>query len=453
MISDESKLPVLTSKDRVKEKLRSGFRKRNTLEKALQWIVSLLGFFLGIVSLIWSSSIESLVLLGLIIADVAVIFILGIKSQVGKGIYEAKLEFAEIDYEDKVRVLEEKVEQLTLELREAGEKREKETLAKSKSIALIAEQMEILVRYELEALNSLSEIMIDWTNKADLLSQHENDLRQDASEGRLSASFEGYLKTALKEETERTRNVFFARHRQFLGHAVSALQQCVESYLRGIGLEYQVSVAVKLFMFPSAEEDMIAQGSERNIFTGFRDQRSWSSIRQRTFPAPVYSVAGNTDFSYSLRNRRAFIFNNERKSESYENESSSFPIHYNCGATACISCPLPNEPDTQWCYGFIACDLKNSEEGVEPIDGTVARIVECIAHILGVYYDRLEDMWITLVTDTKFEDGYVDYPIDERDADYLEPVSDEEKAASFFYNYYRYVSGHRGWPGETSTVA
>lgn len=220
----------------------------------------------------------------------------------------------------------------------------------------------------------------------------------------------------------------------------------MESYLRGVELEYQVAVAVKLFMFPSADEEMIAQSSERNIFTGFRDQRSWNSIRQRELPLQVYSVAGNTDFSYSLRNRRAFIFNSEKKSESYENESGSFPAHYNCGATACISCPLPDEPDMQWCYGFVACDLKNSSEGVEPIDETVA-------HILGIYYDRLEDMWITLVADTEFKDGYVDYPIDERDANCLGPISYEEKAALFFYNYYRYVDGNRGWPGEMPTAA
>ena len=449
-------MPKLTPKEHIeqtKERLQSSFRMRSLLGKVLEWIVSLVGLVLGVVALTWSSSIETIVLLGLIVVDVAVVFILGVMSQVGKGIYETKTQLATIEFEDYERDLEEEVARLTNNLESVKKEKEEEVHAKSESTALILEQMEILARYKQEALNSLSEIMIDWSDKTDRIYQHEADMRHEADGEDLCTQYEEYVKSALRTETERTRKAFFARHRQFLGHAVGALQQSIESYLRGKKLEYQVSVAVKLFMFPSTDEDMIAQSSERNIFTGFRDQRSWNSIRQRSFPAQVYSVAGNTDFSYSLRNRRAFVFNNERKSESYENESTSFPIHYNCGATACISCPLPNEPDAQWCYGFIACDLKNSVEGKEPIDEAIAHMMECVAHILGIYYDRLEDMWVTLITDTDFKAGYIDYPIDERNADYLGTITREEKAASFFYNYYRYVDGNRGWPGEVSTVA
>lgn len=98
-------------------------------------------------------------MLGLIIADVAVVFILEIKSQVGKGIYEAKAELIEIEYADRARYLEEEVTQLTHKLKMTEAKRGREALAKSESSTLILGQMEILVRYEQEALNSLSEIM------------------------------------------------------------------------------------------------------------------------------------------------------------------------------------------------------------------------------------------------------------------------------------------------------
>lgn len=442
----------LTSKERTKRRLRSDFRRRNQLEKALEWVVSLVSLVLGIVALFWNNSIETVVLFGLIIVDMATVFTLGIMSQVGKGIHEARTELASIEFEDQAMVLEEDIKSLTVKLENEKLEREKVTLAKEESTALILEQMEILVRYEQEALNSLSEIVIDWTDKTERISLHENDLRGVADDADLSDKYAKYVRYALRTETDRTRKAFFARHRQFLGHVVDALQQCIESYLRGCGLEYQVSIAVKLFMFPTTDENLIAQSAERNIFTGFRDQRSWNSVRQRSIPAPVYSVAGNTDFSYSLRNRRAFIFNNEKKSESYENESSSFPVHYNCGATACISFPLPDEPDARWCYGFIACDLKNNDK-TEPIDGTIAHMMECSAHILGIYYDRLEDIWVTLITDKDFREGYGDYPIDESGSDGHSDASYDDEDASFFYNFYRYVDGNRGWPGEVTTIA
>lgn len=445
-------------KERTKRRLRREFKRRKTIETILEWAVSLVGLVLGIVSLVWSNTIEALTLLLLIAIDVVLVFFLGVKSQVGKGITEAQDELAQIRHEDEVADLLSDVEEARQSLE--AEKAESSALirAKDESTEMLLGQIEILSRYELQALSSLSEIMIEWTDATSRIYQHEADLRAASDDGEIDELHQAYIRESLQKETERTRNAFFARHRQFLGHVVDAVQQCTESHLHARGLDHEVSVAVKLFMFPSTDADLLVQCTERNVYTGFRDQRSWNSIRQQAYPTPVFSVAGNTDFSFCLRNRRVFIFNNERKSESYENESSAFPTHYNCGATACITGPLANEVDVQWCYGFIACDVNNKNEKGEPnkdepIDEVVGNLMELAAHLLGIYYDRLEDMWFNLNGDTEFQKNYTDFPSPESSVESLQDVSLEERAASFFYNYYRYVDGHRGWPGDATTGA
>lgn len=160
-----------------------------------------------------------------------------------------------------------------------------------------------------------------------------DDLETDSDELETLAS---YIDDSISREADRVMSEFFASHRKFLGQVVETARRCVESYLRSKDFDLDVAVAVKLFVFPTDTETLIELSSRRSIFTGFRDERSWNSVRHQSYPTQLYSIGGNTDFLYSIRKGEAYIFNNAVRGSDYENESGSFPEHYNCGATSYI---------------------------------------------------------------------------------------------------------------------
>lgn len=387
---------------------------------------------MGVVGIAWNDSFAPWILGALVIIDAAFVFCLGIWSSVHKRFSDGQNELRELNCDDIIASMQSEIDALKLKAEKERDCYNEKLSSRNDSERLIVAQLETVLRSKAEAMNDLVKIFLQWVSETNRIKHFERAF-DDSDDEANQKEKEDFIAQSVANEVARAKKAFYAKHRWFLGQITEAVRRSVESHLRCQGFNLQVSIAVKLFYEPSTVDDLQSSGDERSIYTGFRDEISWQGLRRQGFPMPLYTLRGNSDFVYSIRNNRAYVFNNAERSTSYENESMSFPEHYNCGVTAAICSETTIEDkDERHCYGFLACDVKNDDADKNPMDDTIARIIECYSHLLGLYYDRLDDMWfnfdnhqIESLTYSCETEGTLDF--------------EYNPGTSFFYNYYRYL--------------
>lgn len=482
-----------------KEEIRKHHRFLARAERIISWVVAVVGLILSVFAMNWSSEIEQWVFAFLVFVDLFIVLILGIVMGYSRHLTTYSRRLLELEHQKQIDAFAAQNEDLKATISQLEKTQVATEERRNAFEKYVFEQIDIMCRKADEAMHDNIDIFADWADeirrirKADsalcsealairdseISGQDDEALTTEASDnyGREtpksddsyyddkssqaedpddpesdSDEFEtlaSYIDDSISREADRVMSEFFASHRKFLGQVVETARRCIEAYLRSRGFNLDVAVAVKLFVFPTDTETLIELSSRRNIFTGFRDERSWNSVRHQSYPTQLYSIGGNTDFLYSIRKGEAYIFNNAVRGSGYENESGSFPEHYNCGATSYIQAKTPRRVGTWRGFGFIACDVKNNNPEQAPIDEQVGDLMNCFAAILGNYYDRTEDAWSMLCAEGDFEFTIqsVEFPYGELEERMAMDFEELDTDSLFSYNYYRYINGHREWPG------
>lgn len=485
-----------------KEEVKKHHRFLTQAERIISWIVALVGLILSIFAMNWSSQVEQWVFAFLVFVNLFVVLILGIVMGYSRHLSTYSKRLLAMEHQKQVNELATRNEELKAMVDQLEKGQKSNEARRSSFEKYVFEQIDIVCRKADEAMHDNIDIFADWADeirrirKADsalcseVLGAWEGDAsKRDKETSNANGSEYGdkedakadschydrasqmedsdnlepradefetltsFIDDSISREADRVMTEFFASHRKFLGQVVETARRCVEAYLRSKGFDLDVSVAVKLFVFPTDTDTLIELSSRRNIFTGFRDERSWNSVRHQSYPMQLYSIGGNTDFLYSIRKGEAYIFNNAVRGSNYENESGSFPEHYNCGATSYIQAKTPRRVGAWRGFGFIACDVKNKDIEMAPIDEQVGNLMNCFAAILGNYYDRTEDAWSMLCAEGDFEFTIqsVEFPYGELEEKMAMDFEGLDTDSLFSYNYYRYINGHREWPGVTAS--
>lgn len=310
--------------NKLREKISKNKSRKDKVDSVLTWMVNIAGLVLGVVGVAWNNSIEKWLLLVLILIDVIVVLLLGKQSVITRSRIENEADLRELTAAGDVDAANRRADQLAANLKAEQDAHSSEVSMWAESQLAITSQFEAVLRVESEAASNLSRIYIEYFTEANRLltyraSLGDNPPRKDHD----------FIQQSVMRNLDRVRRDFIVYHRSFVGNVVEAAKASVEQHLRARGIELPVSVAVKLFAFPGVTEDLVANSMQPNIFTGYRDSVSYQSLRRQRYPLPLYTLAGNSDFDFAIRKRKPFIFNNETRHGHVENESGSFPVHYN----------------------------------------------------------------------------------------------------------------------------
>lgn len=393
------------------------------LERVCSWLVACLGILLSAFGLVKGDSLSVQLSAIMLIADSVILIILGCTAAVWG--YRNKMEIAQLNeqHEWKISEMKRNHDDNLKNCSEIKSLLEDKIESKTASMASIIHGYDHLVQLQVKAMYDLDEIAnkrwIDLQN----FEQIEDGL-SEPSDDRQRQKLEFFYGQAT-ENADRTRRDFFKANNRFLSQLTDRLKVMVESYLTGQGITLDVSVAIKLYRPPRSREECISDGMKRCVFTAFRDSNSWIAKRHREYPVPLWATAGNSDFDACIKGDGYFIFNNKtRESTDFHNESSNFGTYYNCGATAIISAAGSIGVPQAEVYGFVACDVKNDDSRIRPMDENVGHLMVSAGNLLALYYGHVYMLWEDLSLDVE--------QLDVPDSDETEP--------SFFNAYYNHIS-------------
>lgn len=402
------------------------------LDKAASWVVALVGLVLAIITPTVGDGVSWIWIATIIGVNAVLLVIFGAFS----AVLYAKQRHSLKNHEDK------SVAKLKNEISESNhciERLEKEKEEEAEKCELLVdtfvsslESHAILTMKLLESTNAISMILNEWYEKLDKIQQTFEGLDLDKDDG---GSLKKYYLGEYESAFENTRIRFFKEHKLFLRDVLESGRQTIEAYYRSQGRRYKVALCVKMFTEPDYSNKLIINVFDRNIFTGFRDDLTWSQERRQENPPQLFSVRGNTDFERSLLNGTAFVFNNETVGGTLSNESNYFGVYYNCGATVRIASKVRGTRSPAFVYGFLACDLLNNDESFEPIDPAVVNVLLDLRNILAAYYDQLNALW-NYFNEIAHMGRMVDV-LEEDDEDF---ASDDDSPKPFFSAYYEYLA-------------
>lgn len=206
-------------------------------------------------------------------------------------------------------------------------------------------------------------------------------------------SFDEYLKTKRVEIIEQHYRSMMEEFNKFLGYITTNLKTVLDLSLQNKTIPYNVSIAVKLFNRIVTDPKDI---KDVRVITVFRDNQTYKTGK-REIGKTDYTIDGNTDFSFCLRNN--YFLKNNIKSESneYENEHDGFLNFYNCTIVVPIYCEYE---ESKHIFGYLACDTLNRDEDLDDLlDENMADIMITTANIIGIYFDNLDFQWEYILED------------------------------------------------------
>lgn len=183
-------------------------------------------------------------------------------------------------------------------------------------------------------------------------------------------------------------------YNRFMVNVLNKLQSSVEEYLSSKGITVPVSLAIKQLEQPEKYSNI--NDKKKNIYTAFRDTRTYNSRRRNETWTKKFCIARNSDFAISIE-KDYYIFNfmNKQFMENglYLNENADFYEHYNSGVTCTIySCVK----DERILFGFLACDslLKDKmQKKGQVFDYNVANLLMATAHLIALYLEKHQEVW------------------------------------------------------------
>ena len=144
---------------------------------------------------------------------------------------------------------------------------------------------------------------------------------------------------------------------------MNRLKEMVEGYLQGKGFDLSVSTALKLVIDPGELSCLAEQGAKHNVFTAFRDTKTYESRERVEMPPKLYSVNRNSDFVYCANGKSFYIFNasESKNAYDYQNENERCSQFYNAGVTVTVRSEGSELAGPSIIYGFLACDVLNKK--------------------------------------------------------------------------------------------
>lgn len=194
------------------------------------------------------------------------------------------------------------------------------------------------------------------------------------------------------------KDTLIEQYNRFMIKTLDSLRDNIEEYLITKGCRKTVSVAVKQLHEPVKYSKIDQYKSVNNIYTAFRDSRTYFSKTRNETWQKQFSISKNSDFMLSIE-KDYYIFNFMNKTYMdnglYLNENQNFYENYNSGVTCTIYSCIGEE---RILYGFLACDSlltpkSRALSGKAVYDYNVANMLMTTAHIIGLYLQDFLDVW------------------------------------------------------------
>ncbi len=186
------------------------------------------------------------------------------------------------------------------------------------------------------------------------------------------------------------------QYNRFLGNITNILKNNLEKYLASKGCNESIAIAIKQLAEPVLYKDI--NNENINVFTAFRDYRTYSSRKRNGTWEKSFSITKNSDFIMSIE-KDYYIFNYMNKKYLddglYQNENTSFYENYNSGVTCTIYSCINGERKL---YGYLACDSLLKEKnrrkvGDDVFDWNMANMMMFVAHIIAMYLEKFLRAW------------------------------------------------------------
>lgn len=183
-------------------------------------------------------------------------------------------------------------------------------------------------------------------------------------------------------------------YNRFISSILIKVQSETEHYLSEKGQSLNVSVTLKLFSNPCDNNEINNTESNLFVYTSFRDKTTYRNTKRREIGQAKYHIDNQIDFREALKGPNyRYIYNNIENEETSIVSAYCF-TYYNSGAT--VSIRIANRTDAQTInndfrfYGFLCCDVLNSNSSIVPIDSHIANILDIYGHIISDFFYNIE---------------------------------------------------------------
>lgn len=178
-------------------------------------------------------------------------------------------------------------------------------------------------------------------------------------------------------------------YKRYSSNLLNYLVRIEESYLALKGIKIDVAATIKLF-----DKPYIAKTDSRDkivVYTAFRDKETYEK-HEREIGDKKYTIDGNGDFVHCLKNDHFVVNNAKKNSENYMNEHIDFDAYYNCATVVSIRTKLTD--GTYKYFGYLCCDCKNAQEGLEVFDKPAAQLLFSLAQQYATFLSTLDSNWM-----------------------------------------------------------
>lgn len=353
------------------------------IKECFSWFIAILSFIFGIIGLVKGDSIEAIVVYIIVIINSIVLIGLGIYLIISYLYNRGKIE--EKDHE---------ILQLT-----------KEKEAEKENAALIDRAYISHTENTVYLVTSLHDFLQRLYSLTDRCFAEIANIQREEKEMRAhSYTAEEIEEKITKLGKEKNRNIcanLYDDYKRFLSNILTKTQNKIESYLRSRGYDLEVSLTLKMLVNPIQKEKLCSE--KANVYTAFRDSRTWNKRIRREVAQKLFVIEKNTDFIHCIVHG-TYIFNNKSdKDKDYYNENTEFYKYYNCGITVLINSGNKENEDNI-IYGFLTCDVLNDKYPEKEImDNNIAMILRNTECLLSIYFDNIGYNWYLLEAAPEFE--------------------------------------------------
>lgn len=357
-------------------------RNLNTIKNYFSWFIAILGLIFSIIGLVQGDSMEATVVYIIVIINSIVLIGLGVYLVVSYFYNQARSE----EQENKILSLS----------KEKDSEKEKSDLIYKAYVVHTEDGLYLTtsLRDFLQRLYSLTEkCFVEIENiKSEEKQMREHMYSDDEIEEKIIALGK-----------EKNRNIcanLYDSYKRFLSNILTKTQSQIESYLRSRGYDLEVSLTLKMLIDPVQKQDLCE--NVPNVYTAFRDSRTWNKRIRKEVAEKLFTIEKNTDFIHCITHG-TYIFNNKSgDNRDYFNENTEFYKFYNSGITALISSENKNN-ENDIIYGFLACDILNDKyPGKEIMDNNIAMMLRNTSCLLSIYFDNIEYNWPLLEAAPEF---------------------------------------------------
>ena len=180
----------------------------------------------------------------------------------------------------------------------------------------------------------------------------EKELNSLIDRERTNGNVTEYSVEAKKDIKNNLKSSLITHYNRFMIRTIDSLRNSIEEYLLTKGCKCSVSIAVKQLEKSINYAGIDSLKSKSNVYTAFRDSRTYSSKKRNETWEKRFSISKNSDFVNSIE-KDFYIFNFMDKTfmdnQLYLNENQNFYETYNSGVTCTIHSCVKKE---RMLYGF-----------------------------------------------------------------------------------------------------